>query len=447
VRGAAVLLLALLSGCTHLVWYGRSPDRRHTVAVIERGERQFVRHDFRDGAPFKGIGVDALRLDEKRLAYPAQLDDGAWVVVIDGVASEKFDAIGAVVLDGGRITFVAERAGKWFVAREGLPTSGPWDEVLDGSVRADAFAARRDNKAWVVRGAEPFGPFDAVGQLTATRFVARTTEGVFVYSSASERLGPFDDVVELTERSFAAHFGKSWKVFDLKSGTFGPPFERVGGFAVFDDTSFYAGRRDGQEFVVAGATEWGPFRVLKRQLLRSSAGLVFAGKRERGWFVQRGAAESGPWEDVSALTAFDGHDAFIGERDGRSVVVLDGVEQKSWELATGLVLARGGRVLHVARSGNQNLVVDGETTTPFDLIVADTLVATDDGRHYGCVTGEAKTKRLFITFDDGARVPVDLEELTAAMTRVPPAGLLSAPESVLLRDWVRAELSIHFGVK
>lgn len=457
-RGA-LLAMVLASGCTHLVWYGRSADRRHVAAVIERGGKQLVRHDLRDGEPFAGIGLEGLQLDAHRVVYPAQLDDGAWVVVDGAHRSARFDAVGAVLLAGGRVSFAAERGAKWFVVREGQPESGPWDEVLAGSLRASssgqtvAFAARRGGKTFVVVNDDERGPFDAVGQFQfqAERltFTARTTEGVFVHGPGGGVFGPWEDVVELTtgdgQFAFAARVEKEWKIF--RRGAMGPGFERVAGLTFAGARFLFAGRKGGEEFVIDGERQLGPYSALKQQLLVTSAGtLVYAGKRADGWYVIRDEIEaSGPWTDVSALVVSGEHDAFIGERDGRSVVVVDGIEDHGWELASGLALSPQGKPLFFARAGAQSLVVDGERTTPFDLVLADTLVFSRDGQHFGCVTGEKKRKQLFITFDDGARVPVDFEELTAAVMRAPPEALLAAPESALLRRWLEAELLIHFS--
>lgn len=458
----ALLALLLSSGCTHLVWYGRSADRRHVAAVIERGGKQLVRYDTKDGFAFAGIGVDGLHVESTRVVYPAQLDDGGWVVVSGAAQSGRFDAIGAVVARDGHTAFAAERSGKWFVVRE-ASESGPWDEVLAGSLRLSSsgttsgFVARRGGKVFVVLDDEERGPFDAVGQLQfqgeRVLFTARTTEGVFVHAPGGGVLGPWEDVVELvsSERGFAfaarerGSGHKEWRVF--RHGALSPGFERVAGLTFASGRLVFAGRTAGQEFVVDGDRQLGPFTTLKRQLLAPDDGaLFFAGKRaDRWWVFREGRRESGPWDDVSALVVRGSHDAFLAERDGRSVVVVDGAEGREWELAMGLTLNDSGKPLYFARNGSQSLVVDGERTTPFDLVLADALVYSRDGKHFGAVTGEKKTKQLFITFDDGARVPIDLEELTAAITRVPPELLLTNPQSELLRQWVEAELSIHFG--
>lgn len=450
-RGWLVLAVVALSGCSHLVWYGRSPNRRHVVAVLERGGKQLVRHDFRDGPEFKGVGVDALQVMDERLVYPAELESGAWVVVIDGAVSEPFESIGELAVSRRHVLVAGVREGKWVVDGDKGPF-GRWDEVMPGSLLASdgtawAFAARRENKTWAVVNGVEHGPFDAVGAFTLAgddvAFLARTTEGVALHVGP-QRFGPYEELVEPVsgegQVGFAFRRETSWF-----TSTGAGPFTRVGGLQFLAGQLAFAARRDGKQWVVHGAHEFGPFQLLKRQLLAKKEGLVFAGKRADGWWVKRGETESGPWDDVSALSVKNGHDAFIGERGERSVIVIDGVERGAWEEASGLVLSPdGSKFVHAARVGTQQfLVVDGEPR-PQELLLPDTLAYSRDGAHFGCITGERKTKRLFITFDDGARVPVDLEELTAALSRVPPHQLATSPERALLSRWVEAELQIHF---
>ncbi len=461
-RGWLLLAFVGLSGCSHLVWYGRSSNRRHVAAVLERGARQLVRHDFRDGPEFKGVGVDALQLLDERLVYPAELEDGRWVVVVDGVVSEPFESIGEVAASRQRVLVAGIRKGRWvvevFIERPSplSPAGGEgeksWDEVMPGSLLASdrgawAFAARRENKTWAVVNGVTHGPFDAVGGFTLAgddvAFLARTTGGVALHVGA-QRFGPYEELVEpvSAEGQVAFAFRRDGAWF-TSSGA--GPFSRVAGLQFLGGQLAFAARREGKQWVVHGAREFGPFQLLKRQLLETPQGLLFAGKRADGWWVRRGETESGPWDDVSSLSVANGHDAFIAERGERSVVVIDGVERGAWEEASSLVLSPdGSKFLHAARVGTQQfLVVDGEPR-PQELLLPDTLAFSRDGAHFGCITGERKTKRLFITFDDGGRVPVDLEELTAALSRVPPHRLATSPERALLSRWVEAELQLHF---
>lgn len=453
---AGLLVAALvLSGCSHLVWYGRSPNRQHVAAVLERGGRQLVRHDLRDGPEFKGIGVDALQVLDERIVYPAELDDGGWVVVVDGVVGARFDSLGEVAVSRRHVLVAGQRGGAWMVTVDGTP-SGPWDEVLPGSLfasdgDASAFAARRQNKTWaVVNGAE-LGPFDAIGGFRvlngAVAFIARTTEGVFLHVGAT-RFGPHEELVEPVGAGEALGYAfrrdGSWFGWSSPPPSELGPFTRVTGLQVLEGKLAFAARREGAQWLVR-EREFGPFQLLKRQVFARADRLVFAAKRATGWWVVRGESESGPWDDVSALSVMGGHDAFIGERGERSIVVIDGVERGAWEEASALVLSPdGSRFLHAARVGQQQfLVVDGEPR-PWELLLPDTLAWSRDGQHFGLVIGERKTKRLFIVFDDGARVPVDLEELTAALSRVPPHQLATSPERALLSRWVEAELQLHF---
>lgn len=468
-KRAAFLLLfaAVATSCTHVVWYGRSDDRRHVASVLETLGRQHVRFDLRDQDEFRGVGVEGLQIAEGHVAYPAQLDEGGWTVVVDGLQGERFEGIGEVALSKQAVLFAAERAGHWLVVRRSLSGRaatcevvggcrdqeqlGPFESVLPHSLveRGDAwsFVARRDGKAWVVFNGRELGPFDAVGPRTfageRVAFVARKDGAAFVVDSASDALplGPFEDasqpVLEDGELLFARREAGAWRVGD------GGRFERIAGL----HPRLYAGRRDGHEWVVDGERERGPWLGLKKALARGKAGVVFAGRREAGWFVVRGDEELGPFEDVHDLQVVNGHDGFIGEREGRSVVVLDGRERSKWETAAGLTLSREGRALFVVRAGAQTLLEDSddEAARPFDFVLADALVWSPDGAHFAAITGERRSKQLFVSFDDGARVPVDLEEFAAAVSRVPPQDLLLSPDQAWLRRCAEAELALHLS--
>ena len=450
-------VLGGLTGCTHLVWYGRSPDRRHVAAVIETGSTQHVRHDMTDGPPYAGIGVDQLRLDGAHCAYPARLDDGGWVVVLDGTPGPRFDGIGEVALVGGQLVYAAERSGRWFLARAAGEPLGPYDEVLSGSLTPDASGAwaaviRRDEQTFVVADGAEHGPFETAGQLSfvggQAQFVARTSAGAYVYAGGG-REGPWDDVAELAaglaRPVYAVRNAQGFQVWDGRSA--GPRFDRIFRLTVASSEPLYAGRADGAEWVVHGERRYGPFTALKAWLGVSAAGCVFAGQRDSKWWVTRGGEQLGPFDDVTSLATASGHDAFIALRQGLFVVVRDGLQHATWELATSLVFSPDGRrLMYVAREGKQLLlVVDGQKR-PFDLVLPDTLAFSRDGRHHAAVIGEATTKRLFITFDDGTRTPVDMEELTAAVSRQSLTGL-STPAGAVLPKWVEAELRWRYDAK
>lgn len=440
------LALVFASGCTHLVWYGRSDDRRHVVSVIEQSGDQHVRLDMRDEPKFLGIGVDALVLTNKgHLAYPAQLR-GGWLVVHDGKNGRVFDAIGEVQLTDEHLAYTAEKSGKWHVVHDGVESEA-FDTVLPGALQLQgsriAFAAQQGQSVFAFIDGQRSAPMDGVGLLRFSRdgtragFVGKRLGASYVVINGEER-GPFESVAELhpgTPDLFVARTKEGWRVFAGEQS--GEPYEKIAGLI---EGPAYAARRDQENWVIDGEVKRGPFTSLKSQLMRDAAGkLVFAAQTPDSWVVVMGDRELRGWDEVETPVINGAHVGFIGERNGRYVVSIDGEERSTWEWASSLAMS-GERVAHLARrTGRTFVVIDGKELT-FDVVVAGTLAFSKDGKRFGCITGDAKTRKLFITRDDGARTQVDMEELVAALSRGNEDSLLAAPDVTLLRRWVEAEL-------
>lgn len=449
----SVALLALLaSGCTHLVWYGRSDDRRHVAAVIEEGGTQRVRFDAVDGPRVKGVALEGLVLGaDGHFAYPAQLEAG-WVVFHDGVPSAAFDGIGAVELspDGRRVAFAAQREGGWHVVHDGV-VGERFEAIFPGSLRLGpdgrfVYAARRGGAAFVVVDGRVSEPWDGVGQVQRSAdgqrvaWVARRGAQAFVVVDGAPR-GPFEGVA-------AFHFGPpevtvvrdgGWRL--LVDGQAGEAFSAVGAVRVEAGRVAATVRRDGRSWVLDGAGLRGPFDAVHPALARDGGGaLVFAAKEGDDWFVHRGAERSGPWVKVEDLRVAGGRVAFLGVRAERDVVVLDGRELSSWDYASSLALSPDGtRLAHLARRGPRwRLVVDG-AEREVDLAIDGSLAFSRSGHRVGFVSGDRQRRRLRFTFDDGTSRPLDFEELVAATARGAPDALPVA-DAGLLRRWVAAEL-------
>ena len=455
-----LLGLALLaSGCTHLVWYGSSPDRRHIAAVREVAGVQSVRHDLRDGPGFKGVGVDALKLTNEHLAYPAQRDDGKWVVVLDGVPSEAFDGVGELAVGHRAALFAAERNGRWVVHAPLGPsvpaTWAEWDEVLPGSLQVDAteprwaFAGRRGGQVWWVGWSVQRGPFEAVGQTTWSPageawFVARTVEGTFVHDLGQTRHGPYEDVVGLTVSeagriAFAFKRGKEWRVFDGTAES-AEGFTSVVGISFRGGHLFFAGERNVRDWLGFDGTLRGPFLSLKRTVEVFDDMPYFAAREATGWYVHRRMQPLGPWNDVRSLVVDGVHDGFIGEFGEQDVIVIDGAVVERWYEAHGLTLANGHSLYLGLAQGQHFVVYDGQRY-PFELVLPDTLVLSADGLHFACIAGLRDKRELYFVVDGRRTGRVDLEELAAEQTRRPVATLTAGTDRIVLREWVVAELA------
>jgi hypothetical protein len=441
-----LLLLVSLAGCTHVVWYGHSDDRHHIVSVLEQGNTQHVRLDMIDGPPVKGVGVDALVLDGTHLTYPAQVDDG-WLVMHDGVRGRSYDALGELVVREPHVAYTAQRNARWLVVHDGIETES-FENILPSSLTLVgnhlAFAAQNGAAVFAVIDGKKSPPLDGLGQLRFSTdgahsgFVARKNGDTFLMLDGVE--GPhFDNLADLElgpPLLYVAKAGRTWRVFT--DGQPGPEFERVAGLR---PDGAYVGRLAGAEWVLDGVRKSGPFTALKSTLARDPTGqLVFLAKHDGAFWLVHGDTELGPFHDVEGLVIEGAHVGFIGERDGRSVIVIDGVERSRWDWAGSLALSATGRVAHLAKRDEQTvLIVDG-VEKRIEVVVSGTLAFSRDGTRFGCVTGERAKKRLFITRDDGTRSPIDIEELAAALSRSPPESLLLSPDVTLLRRWVAAEL-------
>lgn len=454
----AVALLALLgSGCTHLVWYGHSDDRRHVAAVIEEGGAQWVRFDAVEGPRVKGVALEGLAFGpDGHFAYPAQVAAG-WVVFHDGTPSAAFDGIGAVALspDGRHLAFAAQRAGGWHVVHDGV-VGERFESIFPGSLRFGpggrlVYAARRGEASFVVLDGRASEPWDGVGRVELSAdgqrvaWLARRGAQAFLVVDGQGR-GPYAGVA-------AHHFGPpevtvvddgGWRL--LVDGAPSEAFSAVGAVRVEGGRVAATVRRQGHGWVLDGSTWRGPFDAVHPTLARDAAGaLVFAAKEGADWFVFRGAERSGPWVQVDELLVAGAHVAFLGVRAERDVVVLDGRERSSWDYASSLALSPDGtRLAHLAKRGARwRVVVDG-VEREVDLALEGSVAFSRSGRRVGCVTGDRQERRLRFTFDDGTSRPLDFEELVATSARRSPDDL-PASDPGLLRRWVAAELERDGG--
>lgn len=443
-----LLLLALAaSGCTHLVWYGRSPDRRHIVAVIEEGGAQRVRLDGVDGPRVGGVALEGLVLGPGgHLAYPA-LVDGRWVVFHDGVAGPPFDGIGEVVLsdDGRHVAWAGQREGGWHVAHDGVVGErfeGLFPRTLRfGATGRLAYAGTRGGRAFVVVDGRTSEAWDAVGQLHFSddgqhlAFVGRRGAEAFLVVDGVAR-GPFAGVLAHAfgpPEAMAVNDG-SWRLW--REGRVGAPFAAVEHVHAQAGRVAALARRDGKAWVLDDDEVRGPFDAVQPALHRDAAGaLVFAAREGDEWFVWRGPARSGPWVKVESLTAAGARVGFLGVRVEEDVLVVDGQERSTWAWAASLALSPDGeRLAFLARRGAASrFVVDGEER-PLDFVLEGSVAFSRDGKRAGCVAGDRARRQLRFVFDDGTSRPLDFEELVAA------SGLQPRDDASLLRRWVQAEL-------
>ena len=123
-----------------------------------------------------------------------------------------------------------------------------------------------------------------------------------------------------------------------------------------------------------------------------------------------------------------------------------GKESRAYDWVGMLVYSPdGARLGYLARRGEQGLVVHTPSRTALDGALDGSLVFSRDGRHWACLLSPRGVRRLYIVIDGVPRIPFDLDELTAAVARLPWGERLMADHTDLIRRWVAAELELHLA--
>lgn len=470
--GMALGALAWTSACApSVVWFGKSPDRRHEARIIERSGEQRVRVDGRDEKAFDGIAVEALEWspDGRHLAYAAQRGN-SWLVVRDGKEGAEYDGIGEIVWSegGGSLAYAAQRGNSWHVVFNGRE-GPPFDAILAGSIRPSpdgkhiAYAAERQGSIFVfefvsidIEDGRLFGPFDGVGKLAwsadRTIFVARRGERARLVVGGSE-LAEHDAITEVALSSKGSRFAYAAangnNSFVIEGNTSHPPFDRVADLLFSLDgrhLAYIAGRGDGDERVVKDGVLGPQFDVIQRgSLVFSPDGerLAYVGRRAEMAHAVLNGVSGPPFRRIDA-PVFGGNGerfGYVGRRKKRSIVVIDGRESIPYEWAGDLVFSPDGkRHAYLAHRNGQPMVAHDDRRSAFDFVIEGSLVFGAGGDHWACIIGIASARRLYIAVDGTPRVPVDLEELTAALMKPVPTARGGAVTSTMLRTWVSAEL-------
>ncbi|MRG94873.1 PD40 domain-containing protein [Polyangium spumosum] len=463
-----LLALAITAGCApSVVWLGHSPDRRHHLEVLESAGKQRVRVDGVDGVEYLGIGIESIvwSADGRRLAYPARREKG-WSLVVDGQAGPVFEGLGEVALspDGGHVAYAAARGGAWFVVLDGEP--GPaFDAILEGTLLFGhggrfAYVARQNASVRaVVDGAA--GPlYDGIGALrfsedgAAVAHVGRRGEEAFFWMNGRES-PPAEAIAyhALAPRggrfAYVAKREGKWRV--TVDGAESAPYARISEVSFSEDGAHvvYAGGRPDGEVIVLDDEEGPPYdEIAPGSLVFGDAGqkLSYAARRGRGWHVVVNGEEGPAYDAVDrpVLARRGSTFGYVAASRGARFVVLDGREQRPFAWAGDLVLSADGRYhAYLADDGERMHVVHDGVPTPFDSVIAGTLVHAEEGPSWACLVVDRAARRLFIVIDGAKKRALDGEELAAAMTQPRlETRALRARDAELLRRWVAAELGI-----
>jgi len=457
-----------------VVWFGRSPDRRRKVEVIQaRNKVQTVKLDGKQGRPYDGVGVEALVFspDSRRLAYPA-LRDRRWRVVLDGEEGEPFGGVGEIVFspNSKHVAYLASRGGRWHIVRDGRVGPGfhgVFRRTLDYSADSEHLACAvmaAPGKALVVLDGKPGPVFAQVTGMTfgpggRLAYIGRNEGSARVVVDGKQ--GPtYDEISEVAlgrggRVAYLARRLRSWVavVNDVEGvahhGAAGLTFSADGrhlayaaleGEAAFVVLDGKAGpRHDGVRVPTLTFTSAGRLLYVARQLDRAGGA--------RYVVVHHGEAGP-PFAKVVSVGTAGGRWGYIGrDAEKGSRVVLDSKPGPWLRWASDLTLSPGGkRYAYLARRGKSVAVVVRSTTATkkkehhLDVVVGGTLVFSPDGQHWGCLAGEREPRRLFMVVDGRTVAAFKREELTAAMMANPGRA-----EAKLVQRWVAAELALVVG--
>jgi hypothetical protein len=103
----------------------------------------------------------------------------------------------------------------------------------------------------------------------------------------------------------------------------------------------------------------------------------------------------------------------------------------------------GLRLGYLARRGGQGMVVHEPARTALDGAVEGSLVFSRDSGHWACLVTPPGAFGLYIAIDGVPRIRFDLEELTAAVARLPYSERVLSDHTDLVRRWVAGELELY----
>jgi hypothetical protein len=459
---------AVLAGCgPHLIWSGRTPDRRHAVEVIEDAGLQYVVVDGHRRAAYRGIAGWSIAFSASGdLAFAARVGK-RWAVVRGGVPGEAWDSVGALVFSStGRLAYAAERAKRWHVVIDGR-AGPPFDAILADTLRfsADgrrvAYAGEVAHRVQVVTDGAPGPLFDGVGRLALTPDGARVAyaarRGLDAHVVIDGALGPrwsAVGVLALAPRggrvAYAALDRAGWRV--VANGEPGPTVDAVRRLLFRDDGAHLAwiarvGARDVLALDGAPVAAWPSLRasaVAFRPVAAPGAGpgLAHVAPADGGERVVVDDASGATYREVGApVWSADGRLAYAARTAHGWVLVVDGRELPGGTSVGDPVFSPDGRRLaYLAHRDRATLaLVDGHEHR-FDLALEGSLAFSSDSRRWAVIAGDLAREELFFAVDGTRRVPLPaIEVYAAAARRTTSLNDLRATDNDLLRAWSRAE--------
>lgn len=459
IRALAVCLGALVfGGCTAVLWRGHDPARTQPLRIVETACGQRLWQGDRSGPCFDAIAPDGLIFDgDGRPVYPAQTADG-WTVVRDGRPGKTWQALGPLTVDpDGEPAWTAREAAGWRVVTavgEGPPLEGIFGPLSYADGRLIYVGGTAEGHRVFVDH-RPGPPLESIRQLrTGGGRIAALgrRDGVDVVLVDGVEYGRFAEVadVQLDGQRVAVTARRDGRWHVALDGAWSAGHRvisrvHVGGGHVLYATADEDGQRvwfDGEAGPLYAAVRMnglrldpgGPTYIARQRAQRTSTG------RHEPWVLVLDGAVALTADDLGPLVRAGERWAIVARRGATQHVVRDGVWSGAYHALGQPVLSPdGARLAALADDGQtRGLLFEGRITPVADA-VDGTVVIARDGRRAGCVGRDGED--WVFAFSDGARRPLDFDELVAALTVTPAERRSLDPDvGALLRPWVRAEL-------
>lgn len=459
-RLAACVAALSIAACGPSVrWSGRSPDRALAVAALDDGGARIWRVAGVGDRRYDEIAIERLAWGARGPIVPARRGT-AWLVADVGEERGPYEDVGPIVVAGAHAAYAARRSDGWHVVVDGVEGEA-WDALadeilLDAESGAVAYVATRRGAEHVVWGARVGPPCRVVALL---RMGAKGERVAYVDRGARDRLivdhevvAELDEVLELVLARDAGAPGWSAIVARgarselWREGRAIASAPMLTHLRISDDgahVACLAPSEDGAaiEVWLDGAAIARHRRVEGDALafVPSTSTLAYVAEDGQGVRVIVGARESARYESIEGPLLARGRIGWIGRREGRCEVTIDGETIASEPWAGSLRLASEGTgFAYVARREGQRFVVTRRGRWPVPRFFVDTLAVDPSSHHWAALVPDVGAHRLEIWIDGEPRIELDEDELDGAIARTGEPTPLPAIRAIVEGELARA---------
>lgn len=337
-----------------------SPDCRHVALIGKRGKKQFVIADGLKGREYDEVTTFGLYFspDSKRLAYVATRS-GKKLVVVDGQEGNEYDGVDEIVFspDSTRVAYNAYRDKKWLFVIDGVEYPESIGPVFSPDSKRVAWVTCHEHKCSAVIDGLKGPGYDRVDALdfsldsTRMKYLAQKGREYFVVVDGTTVWNGEGDMLAM----------------------FSPDGQRIGLTAI---------DREGSYVVIDGERGKRYDRMMSSpRFSPNSKRVAYSAMVNKQWLMVIDGAEGKTYDDMSlfgfSFSPDSQHTAYAGERDGKSYLVRDGVEQPyegryAWECDP-LFSPDSNRLAYVEKVGDKGekegkmvFVVDGKRGRRYD---------------------------------------------------------------------------------